>query len=253
MSPRSSTWVCPRGPAMNAVVLTAVLSCLNSACTRRRACCSTCARNERPCSWSNSAPARPLYRDLVLVGDRLPVRDHVLARPRTVFCSCSTPRAPYLVRLLADRAVTDRAAPPTPEEKLQLKMWFFPVLSILTLAASPPAGADGVRRSARSQLWLSLLSWRWCSVVLRRRARPPRLGRPGEQHACSNGSLPKPAASTAHMLGRLVPGDHCASVMRTSCRAGASARASRLEVLQPVAVRAVGQQDRDAGLAVDVR
>ena len=48
----------------------------------------------------------------------------------------------------------------TPPEKLRVKMWFFPALSILTVA-----GIVGVLvqmafdRSARGQFWLSLLSW----------------------------------------------------------------------------------------------
>jgi GABA permease len=48
----------------------------------------------------------------------------------------------------------------TPPEKLRVKMWFFPVLSILTVA-----GIAGVLvqmafdSSARGQFWLSLLSW----------------------------------------------------------------------------------------------
>jgi GABA permease len=39
----------------------------------------------------------------------------------------------------------------TPPEKLRIKMWFFPTLSILTVA--------GIDSSARTQFWLSLLSW----------------------------------------------------------------------------------------------
>jgi GABA permease len=48
----------------------------------------------------------------------------------------------------------------TPAEKLRVKMWFFPTLSILTVV-----GIVGVLvqmafdSSARGQFWLSLLSW----------------------------------------------------------------------------------------------
>ncbi len=48
----------------------------------------------------------------------------------------------------------------TPPEKLRIKMWFFPTLSILTVA-----GICGVLvqmafdSTARTQFWLSLLSW----------------------------------------------------------------------------------------------
>src|SRR6201987_2174635 len=48
----------------------------------------------------------------------------------------------------------------TPEDKLRVKMWFFPVLSILTLAGIPAVLVQmAFDHTARSQLWLSLLSW----------------------------------------------------------------------------------------------
>ena len=48
----------------------------------------------------------------------------------------------------------------TPAEKLRVKMWFFPVLSILTLAAITGVLVQmAFDRSARGQLWLSVLSW----------------------------------------------------------------------------------------------
>ena len=41
-----------------------------------------------------------------------------------------------------------------------MKMWFFPVLSILTLAGITAVLVQmAFDHSARSQLWLSLLSW----------------------------------------------------------------------------------------------
>ncbi|OBK42746.1 hypothetical protein A5659_07695 [Mycobacterium sp. 1165196.3] len=48
----------------------------------------------------------------------------------------------------------------TPAEKLTVKMWCYPVLSILTLAAITAVLVQmAFDRTARSQLWLSLLSW----------------------------------------------------------------------------------------------
>ena len=48
----------------------------------------------------------------------------------------------------------------TPAEKLRVKMWFFPVLSILTLVGIVAVLVQmAFDRTARSQLWLSLLSW----------------------------------------------------------------------------------------------
>jgi GABA permease len=47
-----------------------------------------------------------------------------------------------------------------PPEKLRVKMWFFPVLSVFTLAGITAVLVQmAFDRSARSQLWLSLLSW----------------------------------------------------------------------------------------------
>ena len=52
----------------------------------------------------------------------------------------------------------------TPAAKLRVKMWFFPVLSMLTLAGITAVLVQmAFDHSARSQLWLSLLSW---AVVL---------------------------------------------------------------------------------------
>jgi GABA permease len=48
----------------------------------------------------------------------------------------------------------------TPPEKLRVKMWFFPVLSVLTLVGITAVLVQmAFDRSARGQLWVSLLSW----------------------------------------------------------------------------------------------
>jgi GABA permease len=48
----------------------------------------------------------------------------------------------------------------TPPEKLRVKMWLFPVLSVLTLAGITAVLVQmAFDHTARSQLWLSLLSW----------------------------------------------------------------------------------------------
>lgn len=48
----------------------------------------------------------------------------------------------------------------TPAERLSVKMWFFPVLSVLTLAGITAVLVQmAFDATARSQLWLSLLSW----------------------------------------------------------------------------------------------
>ena len=65
----------------------------------------------------------------------------------------------------------------TPPGKLRVKMWFFPTLSILTLVAIVGVLVQmAFNNAARSQLWLSLLSWSVVVVVylLTRRMRRPR-------------------------------------------------------------------------------
>jgi GABA permease len=48
----------------------------------------------------------------------------------------------------------------TPPEKLRVKMWFFPVLSLLTVAGIAAVLVQmAFDSSARTQFWLSLLSW----------------------------------------------------------------------------------------------
>jgi GABA permease len=81
----------------------------------------------------------------------------------------------YLMICLSElrmRRIIERTAP----ERLQLKMWFFPVLTILTAAAIVAIlVAMFVGRDTRSQVLLSLLAWAAVLVayaVLRRVAGP---------------------------------------------------------------------------------
>ena len=54
----------------------------------------------------------------------------------------------------------------TPPEKLRIKMWFFPVLSVLTVAGLVGVlGQMAFDSTARTQFWLSLLSWGVVVVV----------------------------------------------------------------------------------------
>ena len=54
----------------------------------------------------------------------------------------------------------------TPPENLRVKMWFFPVLSILTVAGIVAVLVQmAFDSSARVQFWLSLLSWAVVVVV----------------------------------------------------------------------------------------
>jgi GABA permease len=67
----------------------------------------------------------------------------------------------------------------TPPEKLRVKMWFFPVLSILTLLAIVGVLVQmAFNSTVRVQFWLSLLSWAAVVVVyfLAKRWRRPVAG-----------------------------------------------------------------------------
>ena len=88
----------------------------------------------------------------------------------------------------------------TPPEKLRVKMWFFPVLSILTVAGIVAVLVQmAFDSSARMQFWLSLLSW--AVVVALYFVKPnvccaaPGLiqntGFSSTETACSKGNLPK--------------------------------------------------------------
>ena len=199
--------------AMNAVVLTAVLSCLNSGLyTASRMLFVLADRDEAPARLVKlSRRGVPDCRHPVLVGDRFLCVDHVVA------CAADGVPLPaqlvgrhHPVRLLADRAVADRAAPPHTRRAAGLKMWFFPVLSILTLVGITAVLVQmAFDRSARSQLWLSLLSWavviglyfvgRAAAAAVRTswRTAPP-----ARTAACRT-----PPPTAAHVLSRLVPGD----------------------------------------------
>ena len=153
--------------AMNAVVLTAVLSCLNSGLyTASRMLFVLAARNEAPMQLVKLSPRGVPYIAILFssaIGFLCVIMSWLA--PRTVFLfllNSSGAIILFVYWLIALSQIVLRRR--TPEEKLQLKMWFFPVLSILTLAGITAVLVQmAFDRSARSQLWLSLLSW---AVVL---------------------------------------------------------------------------------------
>ena len=149
--------------AMNAVVLTAVLSCLNSGLyTASRMLFVLAARNEAPMQLVKLSPRGVPYIAILFssaIGFLCVIMSWLA--PRTVFLfllNSSGAIILFVYWLIALSQIVLRRR--TPEEKLQLKMWFFPVLSILTLAGITAVLVQmAFDRSARSQLWLSLLSW----------------------------------------------------------------------------------------------
>jgi GABA permease len=155
------------GHIMNAVVLTAVLSCLNSGLyTASRMLFVLAARGEAP-------------MDLVKVGRRGVPYLAILASsivgflcviaawvaPGAVFTfllksSGSLVLSVYLLIAISQIVLRRR----TPPARLRVKMWLFPGLSILTAAALVGVLVlMAFDPNARMELWLGLLSW---AVVL---------------------------------------------------------------------------------------
>jgi GABA permease len=167
---------------MNAVVLVAVLSCLNSGLyTGSRMLFVLSARREAPRRLLNlnrrGVPTAAILAS-TLVGYLCVVA--AALSPKGVFLFLLNSSGAiilfvYLMICLSElrmRRIIERTAP----ERLQLKMWFFPVLTILTAAAIVAIlVAMFVGRDTRSQVLLSLLAWAAVLVayaVLRRVAGP---------------------------------------------------------------------------------
>jgi GABA permease len=152
---------------MNAVVLTAVLSCLNSGLyTASRMLFVLAARNEAPMRLVKLS-GRGVPHIAILFSSAIGFLCVIMSwvAPRTVFLfllNSSGAIILFVYWLIALSQIILRRR--TPAEKLRVKMWFFPVLSMLTLAGITAVLVQmAFDRSARSQLWLSLLSW---AVVL---------------------------------------------------------------------------------------
>jgi GABA permease len=155
------------GHIMNAVVLTAVLSCLNSGLyTASRMLFVLAARQEAPMQLVKVGRRGVPYVAILcssVVGFLCVIMAWVAPRTVFVFLLKSTGTlvlSIYLLIALSQIVLRRR----TPTKRLRVKMWFFPVLSILTLV-----GIVGVLvlmafdPNARGELWLGLLAW---AVVL---------------------------------------------------------------------------------------
>jgi GABA permease len=148
---------------MNAVVLTAVLSCLNSGLyTASRMLFVLAARREAPMRLitvnSRGVPVWTILASTV-VGFLSVIAAYV--SPDTVFLfllnsSGAVILFVYLLIAVSQFVLRRR----TPDDQLTVKMWFFPVLTILAAAGIVAVLVQmGVRSETRSQLLLSLLSW----------------------------------------------------------------------------------------------
>ncbi|AGZ52067.1 amino acid permease [Mycobacterium kansasii] len=152
---------------MNAVVLTAVLSCLNSGLyTASRMLFVLADRREAP-ALLVKVSRRGVPHIAILCSSAVGFGCVVMAwlAPGTVFLfllnsSGAVILFVYLLIALSQIVLRRR----TPAEKLRVKMWLFPALSILTVAGIIAVLVQmAFDSTARTQLWLSLLSW---SVVV---------------------------------------------------------------------------------------
>jgi GABA permease len=148
---------------MNAVVLTAVLSCLNSGLyTASRMLFVLAARREAPLGLmtvSKSGVPRPAILTSSVIGFLCVIAAAV--SPDTVFLfllnsSGAVILFVYLLIAISQIVLRRRASP----EKLIVKMWLFPALSILVVVAIVAVLVQmALNADARTQLILSLLSW----------------------------------------------------------------------------------------------
>lgn len=152
---------------MNAVVLTAVLSCLNSGLyTASRMLFVLADRHEAPLRLVKVS-GRGVPHLAILGSSAIGFLCVIMAwlAPHTVFLfllNSSGAIILFVYWLIALSQILLRRR--TPTAQLRVKMWLFPVLSILTLAGITAVLVGmAFDSSARSQLWLSLLSW---AVVL---------------------------------------------------------------------------------------
>ena len=148
---------------MNAVVLTAVLSCLNSGMyTASRMLFVLAARREAPAQLvqvtRRGVPAIAILASSV-VGFLCVIAAAV--SPDTIFAfllNSSGAVILFVYLLIAISQIVLRYR--TPDSELRVKMWLFPVLSIITAVAILAILVQmALQANVRSQLVLSLLSW----------------------------------------------------------------------------------------------
>jgi GABA permease len=148
---------------MDAIVLTAVLSCLNSGLyTASRMLFVLAGRGDAPARLTKVS-RRGVPYIAILCSSVVGFLCVIFAKisPGTVFLfllNSSGAIVLFVYLLIALSQIVLRLK--TPPEKLRVKMWFFPVLSILTLAAIVGVLVQmAFHQTARVQFWLSLLSW----------------------------------------------------------------------------------------------
>ncbi|MDQ2802065.1 MAG: amino acid permease [Pseudomonadota bacterium] len=155
------------GQVMNAVVLTAVLSCLNSGLyTASRMLFVLAGRREAPARLMDTnkrgVPVAAILSS-TLVG-YLSVNAAYVS-PKTVFLFLLNSSGAVILFVYLQIGVSELVMRRRlPEEKLQIKMWLYPYLTLLTIAAMVGVLVSMLfREDSRSQLLLSLLAF---AVVL---------------------------------------------------------------------------------------
>jgi len=150
------------GDVMNAVVLTAVLSCLNSGVyTASRMLFVLAGKGEAPTALTvtsrRSVPVRAILAS-TFVGYLAVIASYI--SPDTVFLfllNSSGAVILFVYLLIAASELVLRSK--TPDDCLKIKMWGFPVLTLATIAAMVAVLAMmAFQEEARSQLILSLMS-----------------------------------------------------------------------------------------------
>jgi len=148
---------------MNAVVLTAVLSCLNSGLyTASRMLFVLAQRGQAPVRLADVS-GRGVPHTAILWSSAIGFGCVAMAwvAPDTVFLfllNSSGAVILFVYWLIALSQIVLRRR--TPAEQLRVTMWLFPVLSVATLGAITAVLVQmAFDRSARGQLWLSLASW----------------------------------------------------------------------------------------------
>src|SRR3954467_1221260 len=148
---------------MNFVVLTAVLSCLNSGLyTASRMLFVLAARHEAPGRMLTiSKRGVPMWAILTstVVGFLCVIAAYI--SPDTVFLFLLNSSGAVILFVYLLIAISQfRLRRQTPEEDLTVKMWFFPVLTIVAaLGIVAVLVSMFLREDTRSQIILSLVSW----------------------------------------------------------------------------------------------
>lgn len=205
---------------MNAVVLTAVLSCLNSGLyTSSRMLFVLAARREAPVGLM-SVSRRGVPMAAILASSVIGFLCVIAAAisPNGVFLFLLNSSGAiilfvYLLIAISQIVLRRRTAP----EKLTVKMWLFPVLSFVVIAAILAVLLQmAFDKDAAIQLWLSLLAWA-IVVVLFFASRKLRNKAPVEGATDEPGG---PAERVLVLANETVNGDELLDELRAIDRAG---------------------------------